>query len=156
MKIKILFIGKHQKGYIGEAIKDYQERLGHYIPVEWIEAVPRLPGSGGNRDEVLRAEARAAEKYLKPGDFVVLLDERGKTYTSPAFSAWLQDLFAGPRQAVVFVVGGPFGFHDSLSARAGMRLSLSPMTMTHQLVRIVFLEQLYRALKIMRNEKYHH
>jgi len=156
VKIKILFIGKHQKGYIGEAIKDYQERLGHYIPVEWIEAVPRLPGSGGSREEVMRAEARAAEKHLKPGDFVVLLDERGKTYSSEAFSAWLEELFAGQRQAVVFVVGGPFGFHESLVSRAVMRLSMSPMTMTHQLVRVVFLEQLYRAMKIMRNEKYHY
>ena len=156
MKILFLVIGKTDEDYLITGIKKYVGRLGHYVPFE-LKEIPDIR----NRKTLSEEQQKKAESFLllsqlQPGDRVVPLDERGKNYTSVEFSEVLERQMASGVKRLVFVVGGPYGFAQEVYQRADALLSLSPMTFSHQMVRLVFVEQLYRAFTILKGEQYHH
>lgn len=156
MKIVLLMVGKTSGEHLQKLILDYQQRIGHYIGYETI-IVPELK----NIKNIPLAEQKEKEadlllKQIENQDEVILLDEKGKLLTSVGFSELLASRMVGSVKRVVFVIGGPFGFSPRLYQRASMLLSLSAMTFSHQLIRLLFTEQLYRAFTIIRGESYHH
>ena len=156
MKILLLAIGKTDEEYLITGIKKYVGRLGHYVSFEMKE-IPDIR----NRKTLSEEQQKKAESFLllqqlQPGDHVVLLDENGKQYTSVAFSENMEKLMASGAKRIVFVIGGPYGFAQEVYDKADAKLSLSPMTFSHQMVRLVFVEQLYRAFTILKGEPYHH
>lgn len=156
MKITFLLNGKTEEDYIEKGLEAYEKRIVRYISYQRIE-IPSPKAQAGAREEFVReAEARLMEKYLTAGSELVLLDEKGKMMSSTEFAAWLQQKMNAGTKNLVFAVGGPYGFHESIVRKSNHLLSLSPMTFPHQLVRLIFAEQLYRALTILRNEPYHH
>lgn len=156
MQIKLLAIGKTDHPAIHEMIDEYSKRLGHYIRFD-LEILPDIKNAK-NLTEVVQKEKEGELilKKLLPSDDLVLLDENGKSYSSVDFSAFLQKKMNAGLKQLVFVIGGPYGFSDAVYQRANGKLSLSKMTFSHQMVRIFFIEQLYRAFTILRNEPYHH
>ncbi|HEU4719606.1 MAG TPA: 23S rRNA (pseudouridine(1915)-N(3))-methyltransferase RlmH [Bacteroidia bacterium] len=156
MKIAFLFTGKTDESWVQEGLDTYARRLVHYCTPEVITLLPPRNTARGTPAEVKSAEGRLILSKLLPGDRLVLLDEAGKSYSSQEFSAWIgKQQLAGVKR-VVFATGGAFGFSEEVYARADEKLSLSKMTFTHQMVRVIFAEQVYRAFTILRGEKYHH
>ena len=138
------------------AVADYAARIKHYMPLEIVE-LPDARGVAKTDVNALRtAEGEAILRQLKPDDYVVLLDDKGRQYTSPQFSDQLQRLALSSTRRVVYVIGGAFGFSLDVYNRANALLSLSKMTYSHQMIRAIFLEQIYRAMTIARGEPYHH
>jgi len=154
MKITLLTMGKTDIPWVAEGLKMYSSRLGHYVPFS-VKEIPELKGVSSLSHEQIKArEGELLLKAIKPADTVVLLDEHGEEFTSLEFSSRVQKyLLAG--KDLVFVVGGAYGFSPAVYERASSKLSLSRMTCSHQLVRTVFAEQLYRAFTILRGEPYH-
>lgn len=155
MKVCFWAISRTDEAYLKEGMQQYIRRLGPYIPFEYLEL-----GTRGKKNQTAE-QHKAAErdeilKLLKPNDHLVLLDEGGKEYTSVAFAEQMQKYFNEVHGSLVFLAGGPYGFHEDIYKRAQSKLSLSKMTYTHQMARLIFLEQLYRAMTILRNEPYHH
>ncbi|HPL06480.1 MAG TPA: 23S rRNA (pseudouridine(1915)-N(3))-methyltransferase RlmH [Bacteroidales bacterium] len=156
MKVILLLSGKTGEDYARKAIKLFEERLKHYLAFE-IVYLPELKRSGKiSEQEQKQREAALLESWIKPENTLVLLDERGREYTSEAFAAYLQKKMNAGLRNLVFVCGGPYGFDASVYKRVPERLSLSKMTFSHQMVRVFFVEQLYRAMTILRGEPYHH
>lgn len=156
MKITLLTVGKTDRGYLKEGIDMYCGRIGHYAAFRMIE-IPDVKGASSlSRAQIKEKEADNVFKYIKPADEVLLLDEHGKEYDSLGWASKLEERFLHDTRDMVFVIGGPYGFSSRLYDRAGSMISLSRMTFSHQLVRLVFLEQLYRAFTIMKGEPYHH
>lgn len=156
MKVCLLVIGKTDASYIREGIAEYEKRLTRYIPYE-MKVLPDVKNAK-NLTESLQKE-REGEMLLEqfqPGDFVVLLDERGRQYSSMEFSQFLAQKMLGTIKRLLFVVGGPYGFSDGVYKRANDKISLSKMTFSHQMVRMIFAEQIYRAMTILKGEPYHH
>ena len=156
MKIKLLVIGKTDDRYIAEGVKKYLGRMKHYIPFEYTE-LPDIKNSKNltqERQKILEGELLL--KNIQPGDHVVLLDEKGKNFTSREFASYIEKRMISGIKRVVFIIGGPFGFSDDIYSVANDKISLSKMTFSHQLVRVIFFEQIYRAMTIIRNEPYHH
>jgi 23S rRNA (pseudouridine1915-N3)-methyltransferase len=156
MKITFLVIGKTEDSYLKEGIEKYTKRLKHYVKFEMIE-VPELKNTKNlTEDQQKLKETELITKNLNNTDQVVLLDERGQEYSSVQFSGFLSKKMLSSVQNLVFVVGGPYGFDQSIHAIATEKLSLSKMTFSHQMVRLFFVEQLYRAFSILKGEPYHH
>jgi 23S rRNA (pseudouridine1915-N3)-methyltransferase len=156
MKIKLILVGKTEVEYLQSGVNDYRMRVTHYIPFEIIE-IPALKNQVSLSSDVLKSkEAQSIEKFIRQGDVVILLDENGKEMRSVEFAAFLNKQFISGAKNLVFVVGGAFGFDESFKRKAAFLLSLSKMTFPHQLVRLFFTEQLYRALTILKGESYHH
>lgn len=156
MKILLLVIGKTDAAYIRAGIEEYEKRLSRYVPYE-MKVLPDVKHSK-NMSEALQKE-KEGEMILGEflgTDFVVLLDEKGKQYSSVVFSEFLAQKMLNGTKRLVFVVGGPYGFAEAVYQRANDKISLSKMTFSHQMVRMIFAEQLYRAMTIMRGEPYHH
>ena len=156
MKILFLVIGKTDEDYLITGIKKYVGRLGHYVSFEMKELPDIRNRKTLSEEQQKKAESFLLLQQLQPGDQVVLLDEKGKQYTSVEFSNQLEKWSASGSKRLVFVVGGPYGFAEEVYSRANAMLSLSPMTFSHQMVRLIFLEQLYRAFTILNGEPYHH
>ncbi len=155
MKIELWVIGKTNEPYLAEGIDIYTKRLRHYVPFEMI-TLPDIKNAGKLSNEQLKAkEAEMVLKKLKPEDFLILLDERGRNFTSKEFAIFLENKLQLPGKKLVFLVGGAYGFESALYDRAKAKLSLSKMTFSHQMVRLFFVEQIYRAMTILRNEPYH-
>lgn len=156
MKITLLAIGKTDSSHLQNLLEEYTKRLGHYISFS-MELIPDIKNAK-NLSESQQKEAEGDEiiKRLQATDVLVLLDEKGTPYTSEGFANYLQKKMNSGLKNVVFVIGGPYGFSDALYAKATDKISLSSMTFSHQMVRIFFVEQLYRAFTILRNEPYHH
>jgi 23S rRNA (pseudouridine1915-N3)-methyltransferase len=155
MKVRLLTVNKTDKGWVKEGADEFVSRLKKYLQFEMKDLeVSRTAAK--SKQKSLEEESLKILGQLKPGDFLVLLDEKGKQFTSVGFSVWLNKKFVGINGDLVFVVGGPFGFGESVRARADEIISLSEMTFTHQMVRVFFIEQLYRAMTILKNEPYHH
>lgn len=155
MKVLFWVIGKTSEAYLQDGIDQYCKRLGHYLPFEY-ETIPDVRNAGKRPPEQLKAsESQLILDRLKPDDYVILLDEKGKAFSSLEFSRYLDRCLQLPQRRLIFLVGGAFGFDEKLYQRANARLSLSTMTFSHQMVRLFFLEQLYRAMTILRNEPYH-
>lgn len=156
MQIKLICIGKSVKGFLEDGEKHYLDKLKHYINFK-VEMYPDVKQSKQtSEDEIKKKEGELFLSKISPSDTVVLLDERGKQYSSVDFSEYLQGYMNRGLKTLVFVVGGPYGFSDEIYKRANGQLSLSKMTMTHQMIRLFFIEQVYRAMTILRNEPYHH
>ncbi|WP_080905415.1 23S rRNA (pseudouridine(1915)-N(3))-methyltransferase RlmH [Parabacteroides sp. Marseille-P3160] len=156
MKIVLVVIGKTDASYFVEAIREYSNRLVHYIPFE-MEVIPDLKNAR-NLSEIQQKEKEGEliQKALQPGDYLVLLDERGKEFISTAFASYLEKKMQTVPKRLVFVIGGPYGFSEKVYQAASERISLSKMTFSHQMIRLIFVEQLYRAMTILNNEPYHH
>ncbi len=156
MKIILLLIGKTDTSFLTDAIHVYRDRLCHYIPFEMV-VIPDIRNVK-NLSEIQQKEKEGALllKAIQPGDTVVLLDEKGKEFTSVQFASYIEKKQHAVSRRLVFIVGGPYGFSESVYAAASERLSLSKMTFSHQMVRLFFVEQLYRAMTILHNEPYHH
>jgi 23S rRNA (pseudouridine1915-N3)-methyltransferase len=155
MKITMLLTGKTDDAYIKEVFSMYEKRLKHYIKLE-TKVIPALSDAKNlDPSQVKEKEGEAQLKYTENSDHVILLDEKGKEYRSVEFAAFLQQKMNSSVKNLVFVIGGPYGFSEKLHKRANSKLSLSKMTFSHQIVRLLFMEQLYRAFTIIRNEPYH-
>ncbi len=155
MKVKLLVTGPTNMKFVEQGFNEFASRLKHYTDFEFI-VIPAHKNSGKLEPGELKIkEAESIAAKLLPSDFVVLLDEKGAEYTSVEFSAFLQKRMNSGVKNLVFVVGGAFGFSEKMYERANSKLSLSKMTFSHQLIRLIFAEQLYRAFTILRNEKYH-
>lgn len=157
MKITTLFVGKTSFNYVKEGMAVYTKRLSFYMPFNFIE-LPDLKGTAAfTKDQIREKEGIMIMKNLKQSDYVILLDERGESFTSLAWAQRLERLMTlNSGRDIVFVIGGAYGFSRQIYDRADSMLSLSDMTFSHQIVRVIFLEQLYRAFTIMRGEPYHH
>lgn len=155
MKTILLQVGQTQDRRLTSLIADYASRIGHYMPFEM--RVVSLPKSAGSMPEAVqrRREGELLLGQVADGDTLVLLDERGDERRSVDFASWLQKK-ANTTRRMVFAIGGPYGFSDDVYRRADSMISLSRMTFSHQMVRLVFTEQLYRACTILRGEPYHH
>ena len=156
MKIKLLAIGKTDSKNLQQLIEEYTKRLGFYVPFS-LEIIPDIKNSK-NLSEAQQKKAEGDEilKRIDKPDTLILLDENGKTYSSVQFSEYLQKKMNSGLKTLVFVIGGPYGFSDEIYKRANGKVSLSTMTFSHQMVRLFFVEQLYRGFTILRNEPYHH
>ena len=155
MKTELILVGKTANKHFAAGIDDYVARIKHYMPFS-VTLVPDLKNNRNLTEEQQKtAEGEQVMKLLQPSDTIVLLDEHGSELTSTQLATWLQKKQQTARR-LVFVIGGPYGFSQALYQRAGERLSLSRLTFSHQMVRLIFTEQLYRACTIIKGEPYHH
>lgn len=156
MKITLLCIGKTDDKYIQEGLDKYLKRLKHYISFNFV-VIPDVKNAKNlSEAQQKEKEAELFFKYIAANDQVILLDERGKEYRSVEFADFLEKKMVSSVQHLVFLIGGPYGFADAVKARANGFLSLSKMTFSHQMIRLFFVEQIYRAFTIMKGEPYHH
>jgi len=156
MKIKLLAIGKTDHKNLQALIEDYSKRLGFYVPFNF-EIIPDIKNSK-NLSEAQQKQSEGNEiiKRIIKSDTLILLDEKGRVFSSVQFSQFLQKKMNSGLKTLVFVIGGPYGFSDAIYQRANAKISLSSMTFSHQMVRLFFIEQLYRGFTILKNEPYHH
>ena len=156
MKITLLTVGKTDRDWVKQGLDIYVSRLKHYVPFSVVE-IPELKNvSALTKDQIKSREGELILKSIKPTDDVILMDERGKQYTSIELARVLQDKISYVGKDIVFIIGGAYGFSDAVYERANSKISLSRMTFSHQMVRAIFAEQIYRAFTIMRGEPYHH
>ena len=156
MKIELIAIGRTSTRYIQEGIDNYVKRLKHYVPfdVTYLPDIKTTKTMTEAKQKELEGELFLSQ--LQPGDRLVLLDERGKEFTSREFSAYIDKMMNVVPKRLIFIIGGPYGFSEAVYARADFKVSLSKMTFSHEMVRLFFTEQLYRAMTILRGEPYHH
>ena len=155
MKTILILVGKTTNKHFQAGIADYAERICHYMPFEII-TIPELKNTKNLSEEQQKtAEGELILKQTQSSDTVVLLDEHGKELRSVDFARWLSQKQQTARR-LVYVIGGPYGFSEAVYARANEKISLSKMTFSHQMVRLIFAEQLYRACTIIKGEPYHH
>lgn len=155
MKITLLTVGKTDVSWVKDGLAVYVARLSHYVQFRLVE-IPELKAvSSLSREQICRKEAALILGHVKPSDELILLDEHGSTMASLEFSRFLSDRMSRGRKDLVFVVGGAYGFAPEVYDRAVSKLSLSKMTFSHQMVRVIFAEQLYRAFTILKGEPYH-
>lgn len=156
MNITLLTVGKTERNWIWDGLEVYRARLKHYTSFSLVE-IPDLKNvSSLSREQIREKEGQLILKSLKDSDEVFLLDEKGKEYSSKEWASMLEKRIASGGKNIVFVIGGAYGFSDAVYKRAGGLVSLSRMTFSHQMVRTIFTEQLYRAFTIMKGEPYHH
>ncbi|GAB1403011.1 23S rRNA (pseudouridine(1915)-N(3))-methyltransferase RlmH [Lentimicrobium sp.] len=155
MKITLLVVGKTAESWTKHGFESFEKRLKHYVRFDYIEVVVPKNNRSADVNQQRETEGKLLMKYIQAGDLVCLLDENGEKYTSVQFSQWLQKQMNSGVKHLVFVVGGAYGFSGEMYQLSGHKIALSPMTFSHQLVRPVFAEQLYRAFTILRNEPYH-
>ena len=155
MKTFLILVGKTNDKHFAAGISDYVERIGHYMPFD-VVTIPELKNTKNLTEEQQKTtEGELILKQLLPSDTVVLLDEHGRELRSVEFARWMEQKRNTARR-LVFVIGGPYGFSPAVYARANEQVSLSKMTFSHQMVRLVFTEQVYRACTIIKGEPYHH
>lgn len=156
MKVVFVVIGKTDASCFAEAVDEYRNRLIHYIPFE-MNVIPDLK----NVKNLSEAQQKEKEgelilKTVQPGDHLVLLDEHGKEFTSIQFASYMEKKTHTVAKRLVFAVGGPYGFSEAVYRAATEKISMSRMTFSHQMIRMIFVEQLYRAMTILKGEPYHH
>ncbi len=156
MQIELLVVGKTDSSLIEQIVATYAKRVNHYCKF----SITTLPDAKNTKslsvNQQRSAEGASILRCIDPSDFVTLLDERGDELRSVEFAQWLQKRMNSGVRRLMIVIGGPYGFSDEVYARANSRLSLSKMTFSHQIVRAIFAEQIYRAFTILKNEPYHH
>lgn len=156
MKITLTVIGKTNGKFLVEGIEDYTKRLSYYIPFN-INYLPDVKNNKKLTEEQQKTlEGNSILNSLDKSDYVVLLDEHGKEFTSMEFSKYIEKKMSSIPKRLVFIVGGPYGFSSEVKDRANEKISLSKMTFSHEMIRLIFTEQLYRAMTIINNEPYHH
>ena len=155
MKITLLVIGKTADARLVSLIEDYQQRLTHYVPFELV-VIPDIKNAKAlTRDQLKTAEGEAILRFVTPAMDVLLLDEHGREFRSIEFADFLQKKMSSGKD-LVLVIGGAYGFSEAVYARANGKISLSQMTFSHQMIRLMAIEQIYRAMTILRGEPYHH
>jgi len=156
MKILLILVGKTTTSQLNELLSDYESRLKHYAPFQ-IEIIPDLRNTKNLSEyEIKEKEGELILKILQTTDTIILLDDKGKQHTSIELASWLERKQNNVPKRLVFIIGGAYGFSEAVYKRSNEKLSLSKMTFSHQLVRVIFAEQLYRAFTILNNEPYHH
>lgn len=156
MTIKLLTVGKTDVAWVREGLELYCSRLGHYVPFELVE-IPELKKTQAlTQQQIKEKEGELILKHLGPGDLMFLLDEHGREYRSLEFASFIEKQLSSGAKNLFFVIGGAYGFSESVYRQAQMLISLSKMTFSHQMVRTIFAEQLYRAFTILKGEPYHH
>lgn len=156
MKICLLVVGKTEEVYLQQGTEIFLKRIPHYLPFE-MKVIPDIKNTKSLSPELQKErEGELILQQLAPPDELILLDERGAEFTSVAFAQFLEKKMLTGIKRVVFVVGGPYGFSERVYSRSNSSVSLSKMTFSHQMVRLIFAEQLYRALTILKGEPYHH
>ena len=156
MNVSLITIGKTKTSYLIQGIEEYLKRLGHYLPLNIVQIPDLKNASRLSRDEQKEAEGALILQKILPGDHTVLLDERGRQYTSEEYASKLQGFMVSGLKRLNLVIGGPFGFSKAVYDKADELMSLSKMTFNHEMIRLFILEQTYRAMTILRGEKYHH
>jgi 23S rRNA (pseudouridine1915-N3)-methyltransferase len=156
MKVQFWVIGKTTDTYLLPGINDYKNRLIRYCQFEYIELPSAKIGKNASEKETKIKEEKAVLEKLQKSDFLVLMDEKGQEYTSEKFSSFLSSHQMRGTKNLIFLIGGAYGFSSNVYERANIKIALSKMTFTHQMVRLIFTEQLYRAFTITKGEKYHH
>jgi 23S rRNA (pseudouridine1915-N3)-methyltransferase len=152
----LIVVGKTTDKRFEAITQEYIERIRHYIPFT-VEVIPELKNTKGlSQDEQKKREGELIQKNLQPGDYIVLLDEHGSERSSMDFASWIQKKMAAGPKRLVFIVGGPYGFSDAIHQKGNEEISLSRMTLSHQMIRMFFVEQIYRAMTILNGEPYHH
>ncbi len=156
VKILLLTIGNTDKKYMREGIDDYVKRLSFYLPFE-MKVIPDIKNRSSLSTELQKEkEGQLILSQVSSGDYLVLLDEHGTEFSSVDFSKWIEKkMIAGTRQ-LTFVIGGPYGFSNAVYQRSDVKISMSKLTFSHQMARMIFVEQVYRAMTIIKNEPYHH
>ena len=156
MKISLIVIGKTNSKFLIDGINEYTKRLSYYLPF----SIEYLPDVKNNRkltvEQQMVIEGNNILNTIEKSDYVVLLDEHGKEFTSMEFSKYIEKKMTSVPKRLVFVVGGPYGFTQDVKDRANEKISMSKMTFSHEMIRLIFTEQLYRAMTILNNEPYHH
>lgn len=156
MKISLLVIGKTDNKIFIDGINEYTKRLVHYIPFS-LDVIPDIKNTKNMTEEQQKEkEGELILKNMQPGDYLVLLDDKGKEFTSVKFADYIEKKTHTVSKRLIFVVGGPYGFSQKVYDAASEKISLSKMTFSHQMIRMIFVEQLYRAMTILNNEPYHH
>ena len=156
MKILLIAVGKTDNKLISQLIDEYIKRINFYIPIE-LKTLPDVKKSKNlSEKEQKILEGYSIKKCLQPSDYIVLLDDKGKQLTSKDFAKYIENKMTSVSKRLVFLIGGPYGFSEEIVAVSNEKLSLSKMTLTHQMVRLLFTEQIYRAMTILNNEPYHH
>ena len=156
MKITLLLIGSTDKKYIKEGIEDYLKRVAFYVPFE-MKIIPDIKNNRNLTPQQQKdKEGKALLDLITSGDELVLLDEQGMEMSSVGFSKWIEKRMVNGSKQLTFLIGGPYGFSEAVYQRADSKISFSKMTFPHQLIRLIFAEQLYRAMTIIKGEPYHH
>ncbi|SFS53195.1 23S rRNA (pseudouridine1915-N3)-methyltransferase [Zhouia amylolytica] len=156
MNIKLIAIGKTDNSHLQELINDYQKRLGFYVKFN-LEIIPDIKNAKNlSESQQKEKEGQMILKKIQSTDQLILLDEQGKNFSSEHFAEYLQKKMNSGIKQLVFVIGGPYGFSQEVYQKSQGKISLSKMTFSHQMVRLFFIEQIYRAFTILRNEPYHH
>lgn len=156
MKFTLLVVGRTVEKHYITAIEDYVSRTKHFIPFD-MEVIPELKNTKNlSMDQQKEKEGELFLKALQPGDLVVLLDEHGKEFRSIEFADWVEKKMHTVNKRLIFIIGGPYGFSPKVYEAAHEKISLSKMTFSHQMIRLIFVEQLYRAMTILNNNPYHH
>ena len=156
MKIKLIAIGKTDSKDLQPLIEEYSKRLSFYVSFNF-EIIPDIKNAKNvSKKQQKIAEGNELLKRIEKSDTIIILDEKGKTFSSVEFSVFLQKKMNSGLKNLIFIIGGPYGFSEEIYQRANAKLSLSTMTFSHQMVRLFFIEQLYRGFTILRNEPYHH
>ena len=156
MKIQLLLVGKTTQDFVGNGVEEYAGRLRHYLPFE-VAVIPDIRNTRNlSPAQMKEKEGEAILRHVMPDDWVVLLDEHGTSFSSLAFAGYLAKRMLAAPKRLIFVIGGAYGFSGSVRAAARETVSLSPMTFSHQLARLLFAEQLYRAMTIINGLPYHH
>lgn len=156
MKVRLICIGKTPKGYLLEGEKIFEDRLKHYISFEKIEIPDIKNAKSLNFDQIKKQEGLEFLKKINQGETTILLDEKGKQYTSEDFAGYFQGKMNQGIKTLNLLIGGPYGFSDEIYELASGKISLSKMTFSHQMIRVFLMEQVYRAMTILRGEPYHH
>ncbi len=156
MKMTLLTVGKTDRKWVRDGLDIYVSRIGHYVPFTMTE-IPELKNvSSLTKEQIKAKEGLLIMKNIRPTDEVILLDEKGREFSSMEFASFLSGRLSGSFRDIVFVIGGAYGFSGEVYSRADGKISLSRMTFSHQMVRTIFAEQLYRAFTIIKGEPYHH
>lgn len=156
MRFQFLSVGKANESYVDEGIKMFTKRITNYYQTDWTIIAPSKNAAALSDTELKNKEGELILQQIKADDYLVLLDERGKQFTSEALANFIQQRANESKKNIVFLIGGAFGVSEAVFKRADFKWSLSPLVFPHQLVRLILAEQIYRACSINRNEKYHH
>jgi 23S rRNA (pseudouridine1915-N3)-methyltransferase len=156
MKIECWAVGKQHELYVSQGVNDFTQRIGNYYPIEWRLFSLKKNASTYTQQKLKQEENELVKDALKPEDWLVCLDEKGKSLSSRKLAGFIQDRGNEAVKRLVFLIGGAYGLDEAMLKKSKFTWSLSALTFPHQLVRLILVEQIYRACAIGRNEKYHH
>lgn len=156
MRITFISVGQVKKAHLKDGVEEYIKRIKRYFPVDVIEVKDESVSLKMPREDVLKKEGERILKKLPPGNFIVALGEKGKEYSSRGFASFVNGLLTGGKKGITFIVGGAYGLHEDVYGAAGLVMSLSRMTLAHDMARLMISEQVYRAFTIIRGEPYSH